>query len=387
MREGASRAMACDGCGSMIAPAKNYGDAIFRAMALFQRAPATQAEADKWKPLDIPPGEVLDMDEDEWYEKIYRGEQAPQLTLRAVLMGSVLGFGLAFTNLYVGLKTGWALGVAITAAIIAYTFWSIFLKIGLARTPMTILETNCMQSTASSAGYATGGTMVSAIAALLMIEGHHLPIWVLLAWTLFLGALGTVMAIPMKRNMINQERLKFPTGTAAAVTLQSLYSEGKEAVRKAIAMFVAAGIGAIFPLIIDMNVYSKAFAETRAGALQHVRSLFPSVSKIFDWLPTIGSNKDGKALLPSNWLMVFDNNPVMIAAGALVGLRITIYMTLSALALIYWLGPTALNDLWQRPDGVWVAATDGPGSAWKTIGIWSGVPIMVSSGLLAFAMQ
>jgi uncharacterized oligopeptide transporter (OPT) family protein len=30
----------------------------------------------------------------------------------------------------------------------------------------------------------------------------------------------------MKRNMINQERLRFPSGTAAAVTLQSLYSVG-----------------------------------------------------------------------------------------------------------------------------------------------------------------
>jgi len=30
---------------------------------------------------------------------------------------------------------------------------------------MNILENNCMQSTASSAGYSTGGTLVSAFAA------------------------------------------------------------------------------------------------------------------------------------------------------------------------------------------------------------------------------
>ena len=56
--------------------------------------------------------------ERQWYEKVYvgRGDRMPQLTLRAVLMGTVLGGVLSLTNLYVGLKAGWLFGVAITAA-------------------------------------------------------------------------------------------------------------------------------------------------------------------------------------------------------------------------------------------------------------------------------
>src|SRR5262245_35997722 len=96
--------------------------------------------------LETPADEVLTMDGAEWYAKICRGQDAPQLTLRAVLMGSGLGFLLAFTNLYIGLKTGWLLGVAITACILSFTLWRGFLKLGLARTPLTILETNCAQS-------------------------------------------------------------------------------------------------------------------------------------------------------------------------------------------------------------------------------------------------
>jgi uncharacterized oligopeptide transporter (OPT) family protein len=34
---------------------------------------------------------------------------------------------------------------------------------------MTILENNCMQSTASSAGYSTGGTIATAVGALLLM--------------------------------------------------------------------------------------------------------------------------------------------------------------------------------------------------------------------------
>ena len=92
--------------------------------------------------------------ERQWYEQVYRGrgDSMAQLTWRAVLIGSCLGGVLSLTNLYIGLKAGWGFGVAITASILSYAIWTSLLKVGLARTPMTILENNCMQSTASSAG-------------------------------------------------------------------------------------------------------------------------------------------------------------------------------------------------------------------------------------------
>src|SRR5512137_682427 len=117
-----------------------------------------------------------------------------QLTWRAVLMGSVLGGALSLTNLYIGLKAGWGFGVAITACILSYAIWTGFYRTGLARTPMTILENNCMQSTASSAGYSTGGTLVSAFAAYVMLNGQQLSLGLTLAWVFFLAVLGVTMA-------------------------------------------------------------------------------------------------------------------------------------------------------------------------------------------------
>src|SRR5689334_22265032 len=111
-------------------------------MALLQTPPVTPEEVYRARPLEIPPDQVLEMDEATWYAKVYRGDDVPQLTLRAVLMGTVLGFLLSFTNLYVGLKTGWGLGVAITACILSYGIWNVFMAVGLAKSPMTILETN-----------------------------------------------------------------------------------------------------------------------------------------------------------------------------------------------------------------------------------------------------
>jgi OPT family oligopeptide transporter len=360
-------------------------------MGLFQKAPQTPEEVAACKPLDIGPEEVLKMDEGAWYAKIYRGEGVPQLTPRAVFMGSGLGFLLAFTNLYIGLKTGWALGVAITACILSYAIWTVLYKAGVAKTQMTILENNCMQSTASSAGYSTGGTMVSAIAALLMMsatpenpQGAHLPWPILAGWTLFLGILGTTMAIPMKRSLINRDRLKFPSGVAAATTLQSLYSEGMSAIAKAKALAVSALVGALFPLMLEVPIRANPDGEGKIP-------LLPADLKLFDFLPALGQHKNDAGVLerwkPSDWTMVFDNNPVMIAAGALVGMRVAVWMLIGSLVLIYGVGPIGWDEVWTNTNGEEVRAVTKPWKAWKELGLWLGVPILVSSGLLSFAAQ
>src|SRR5437773_11538856 len=99
--------------------------------------------------------------ERQWFEKIYtgRGDRQKQLTLRAVLMGGVLGMFMSISNLYTTLKLGWSFGVAITACVLSYVIWNAIRALsGGKLNEMTILENNCMQSTASAAGYSTGGT-------------------------------------------------------------------------------------------------------------------------------------------------------------------------------------------------------------------------------------
>ena len=160
----------------------------------------------------------------QWFQKHYRGDMK-QLTPRAVVMGGFLGAFLSLTNIYIGLKTGWGFGVAITACVLSFAIWSSFYKMGIVKSHMTILENNAMQSAASAAGYSTGGTLVSAISAYLLINGEHIPYGVLTAWIFFLAVLGVTLAIPMKRQMINVERLRFPSGIAAAMTLRSLHND------------------------------------------------------------------------------------------------------------------------------------------------------------------
>ncbi len=357
-------------------------------MPFFQKAPVTPEELERAKPLAIPPETVLSFDEKEWYARAYRGVDVPQLTLRAVVMGTVLGFFLSFTNIYIGLKTGWFLGVNLTACILTFTISTALHKAGIVKTPMTILETNCTTSTASSAGYATGNTLVSAIPAMLLLSvgpntpnGVPIPMAVIVPWVFLLAVLGVCLAIPMKRNMINQERLKFPSGTAAAVTLQGLYSSGKDALEKGRALMAGAALGMLVPLLKDLNIVKHA------GALGKMTrdTLLPGASNVFDWLP--GIHAAGKIYKLSDFTVKLDHSVVLVGAGAIVGLRVTISMVGAGLFLAYFLGPLAMETSWHSPAGAVITAATKPGSTWKEIGIWFGAPIMVSSGLLSFAFQ
>jgi uncharacterized oligopeptide transporter (OPT) family protein len=242
-----------------------------------------------------------------------------------------------------------------------------------------------MQSCASCAGYGTGSTIITAVPALLLLStsasdphGKNLPWWVIALWTLVLGTLGVAFGIPMKRAMINRDRLRFPDGTAAAVTLQSLFSEGREALLKARALYAAAAVGAMAPLLTALEV-------VRPGPGKAREPLLPDSSAIFDWLP--GIRGAGKTYAPSEWTMRLDHSFLVVGAGVIVGLRVSASMVLGGLALVLFLGPRGMESMWNNPAGDLVAAVTKPGAAWKQIGIWYGAPLMVSYGLLTVALQ
>ncbi len=304
-----------------------------------------------------------------WYRTVYKGDTEPQFTLRSFVMGSLLGGFMSLSNLYVGLKTGWGLGVAITACILSYALYSVLSRVapGLFGRNLSILENNAMQSTASSAGYSTGGTMVSAIAAMLMVQGHHIPWPALVCWTFFLAVLGTVMAVPMKRQMINIEQLKFPSGIAAAETLKSLYSDGAEGRAKARALFASMGIGAVVAWLRD------AHAASQTGLL----ALLTKLSKLPANIPIPGLTIAG--LPAARWTVSLEGSLILVAAGGLMGLRTTTSMLVTSILNYGFLAP------WIRElGGITGEVRFRSIVTWS---LWPGAAIMVTSGLVSFGLQ
>ncbi len=301
--------------------------------------------------------------ERQWYEKTYRGrgDSMLQLTWRAVLMGSVLGGVLSLTNLYIGLKAGWGFGVAITACILSYAIWTALHRAGIARTPMTILENNCMQSTASSAGYSTGGTLISAFAAYMLINNSTMSLPEMLAWVFCLSVLGVTMAIPMKRQMINVEQLRFPSGIAAAETLHALHSVGESGIRSARAL----GWAGLLALV------SKFWSE---GLVLVSPALGPVM--IGTWVSALNQRVFGREWMGRTVMLSWE--PMFIAAGAITGLHVCWSMFLGSVTAWMICAPILQHH----------GIIQGSGYAaivqWT---LWGGVACMVSSSLLSFGLQ
>ena len=299
------------------------------------------AEAASDADLDLPiqgfkgtPEEI----ERQWFEKIYtgRGDRQKQLTLRAVLMGGVLGMFMSISNLYTTLKLGWSFGVAITACVLSFVIWNAIRAVSGGRlSQMTILENNCMQSTATAAGYSTGAAIGTAFGALLLINGVHQPWHVVASFTLFTAALGVFLAIPMKRQMVNQEQLKFPSGIAAAETLRSLYSKGAEAMKKAYALLGALAAGGLVGLL---RSYGTLVEELRHSGRPQVwleklqRVLFiPDAINFPQWLNPIPRGQMAG--------LVFEPSVLLIGAGMITGLRVSLSMLLGAVVLYFVVAP------------------------------------------------
>jgi uncharacterized oligopeptide transporter (OPT) family protein len=352
-------------------------------------APEALSDAD----LDLPikgfkgtPEEI----ERQWFEKIYtgRGDRQKQLTLRAVLMGGVLGMFMSISNLYTTLKLGWSFGVAITACVLSYVIWNAIRALWGGRlSQMTILENNCMQSTATAAGSSTGAAIGMAFGALLLIEGVHQPWYVVAAFTFFTAALGVFLAIPMKRQMVNQEQLKFPSGIAAAETLRSLYSKGAEAMKKAYALLFALVAGGLVGLL---RTYGTLAEQLRISGrpqvwLEKLQGLLyiPEALNVPQWLnPIPRGQMTGLALEPS---------VLLIGAGMITGLRVSLSMLLGAVLLYFVVAPQLMvMDLTHAklagyvPSFVPAPNGDFNPTRWA---LWGGTSIMVFSSLATVAIQ
>ncbi|MGH7730637.1 MAG: OPT family oligopeptide transporter, partial [Candidatus Eiseniibacteriota bacterium] len=334
--------------------------------------------------------------ERDWFENVYQGDTMPQLTPRALIMGMLLGAFMSTSNIYIGLKAGWSLGVAITSCILAFTIFATLHKL-LPRLfpPFSILENNAMQSAASAAGYMTGAGLVNAIPALMMLNPDAVPhMWVLCAWILVISWLGVFLAVPAKRQMINIEQLRFPSGIAAATTMRTLHGTGgAAAVRQARSLGLALLGGALLTWFRDAEAtwmkvteWGRGFGWTRiapspslpgwlATPLSWIQ--FPHVPG--NWLPM--DWKLGKYRLQQDLVMSFEGSLLFVAAGAIMGFRQAWSLMLGTVVNYGMLAPMMMAA------GV---IPEGPGSAFRRISTWSlwiGVPMMVTSGLLLFILQ
>lgn len=163
-----------------------------------------------------------------------------EFTLRAVILGLILGVFFSVGNAYLGLKVGMTISASIPAAVLSMAILRVFFK------NVSVLENNIVQ-TIATVGEGLAAGVIFTVPALFLL-GEQISNTKIFILSFLGGILGILFMVPMRRYIIVKEHgvLPFPEGTACAEILKAGARKTQDA---AVALW---GIltGAIFRLAI-----------------------------------------------------------------------------------------------------------------------------------------
>jgi putative OPT family oligopeptide transporter len=176
----------------------------------------------------------------------------PELTLPAVIVGYGLGIVIALSIGYAALILGFSIEGSELAAILGFGI----LRGLLGRN--SIVENNINQTIASAVNGASAGMMFTVPALFILGETQFNAILMVFA-CMAGGVLGIAFIIPLRKQMIDFERLTYPGGVAVATILKSPGA----GVRKAILLLSGAGLSAL----IHFTSQATGFENWNVGTL------------------------------------------------------------------------------------------------------------------------
>ncbi|POF96810.1 OPT family oligopeptide transporter [Pseudomonas putida] len=274
-----------------------------------------------------------------------------ELSLRAVLTGTVLGILLTPSNVYAGLKIGWSFNMSIIALLVGFALWQGLARRRNNRSAWTLHESNINQTVASAAASIISGGLVAPIPAYTLLTGHQLDPLPMMAWVFSVSFLGIWIAWYLRPALLNDHGLKFPEGMATLETLQQIYNHGREAMARIKVLCSAALLSALVKWV-DGFVWA-----------------------IPRWAPT-----------PALERLTFTVDPslMLIGFGSIIGIRVGVTLLIGAAlawgGLAPWLIEQALVALAPNASGPQFAAL----VEWL---LWPGVSLMVCATLTSLLVR
>jgi len=198
--------------------------------------------------------------QDEQGRPIHRGPY-PELTWTALIVGYLIGTLICISIGYAALILGFSIEGSELAAILG---WGVLRGV-LRRT--SIVENNINQTIASAVNGASAGMMFT-VPALFILESKFVgasdfnPV-VLVLSCISGGVLGLAFVIPLRKQMIDFNRLAYPGGIAVATILKS----SRSGIAKARLLLIAAAVSCVVHLwVVDAVPKEKFFFGELIGA-------------------------------------------------------------------------------------------------------------------------
>ena len=313
-------------------------------------------------------------------------------TVRGTLAGVVIGVIIACSNTYFGLQTGWISGMAMPASLIGFAFFKTLSK-HLAL-PFTPVENVLVQTVAGAVGTMPLGLgFVGVIPALefLLKKSEGAPIdlslWKLIVWGVGLCLFGVVFGVPLRKQVIIREKLKFPSGTATALVISVLHGgpqaqkgkgeietqgteEREELLRgdenEHAAREVSNNGDPALNTDWKKQIRLLLIAFAGSGFYTLVQYFLPILHK----LPVFG------LYLANTWLWTLNPSPAYVGQGIIMGPATTFHMLLGAILGWAVLSPVAKNKGWAPGE---VKDWEHGSKGWI---VWVSLAIMLADALV-----
>ncbi|KAK9453884.1 OPT oligopeptide transporter protein-domain-containing protein [Dipodascopsis uninucleata] len=307
-----------------------------------------------------------------------------QVTPRAIAVGLAIGSIVLFSNFQFGLQSGWISMMSLPSALLAFaTFKTAEKHLSY---PFTDVENVFVQSIAVAVGTGPlGFGLVGVIPALEKFltpeEGgpynfSFLQVFIICTGLAFFGVF---FAVPLRRQVIVKEKLKFPSGSATATMISVLHEKPKS-------------IGpSDSEESFHMSSENNDESEVRESALEsaydrNIHNLIKSFTisagytVVSYFVPFLRSLPVFGTYLAKHWLWTFQPSPAYVGQGIIMGLPTVSSMLFGAILGWAILAPLATNMGWAT----------GPIDDWKTGGqgwiLWISLAIMVVDSVISFCV-
>ncbi len=236
--------------------------------------------------------------------RIIRRGPYPELTWTAVLLGYGIGIIITISLGYAALILGFSHEGSELAAILGYGI----LRGLLGRT--SIIENNISQTIASSVNAASAGMMFTIPALFILNQTDFSPLLMVFACVVG-GFLGVAFIIPLRKQMIDFERLTFPGGVAVATVLKSPGA----GVHKALLLLIGIGLSATVSIISHVAKVENLPLGQHLGLPAYMNGIW------FVSLLTIGvgfiAGRGGVAFIIGGFVCYWILGPILAGMGLL----------------------------------------------------------------------
>ncbi len=265
----------------------------------------------------------------------------PELTFRALLIGTLMAIVLGTANAYLGMRAGLTVAATFPAAVVAMAALRVF--------GGSVLEENMARTTASVGEALVAGAIFTIPAFVISGVWDELLYWESTAIMLVGGILGVLFIIILRRTLVVEAELPFPESVAAAELVKA--GQGGRQTGAAF-VFKAMGVAGAWELVKNSNGL-KLVADSATGFVSLGRSTIEMLGQQVTYV--------GGFLLQSPAA-----SPALVGVGFIVGPRIA--ATLFAGAVMGWLLLVPLG-LYLNP-GLAAQATDTEGFIALSTEVW-----------------